>query len=230
MHPADAAEQPAAHRLPVLAGAGDASRTAAHRGRAPSGRARTRPLSSALPAPLWKKAGHGRRAISAPGPTGWRDWAPPAGCLPSGASTRHNWRISARKLSADSRPWMIRMRSKKTSGNGSASSSHSSAAFLSCRPGDHARRRGHGGDGALRPAECRQIGQRKAVAQQAVISQVGPEILDLAQDRAPRQLAQRGFIKSGEVADILRHGCENRPLKRLFKGWLLLTLDPKETL
>ena len=64
-------------------------------------------------------------------PQTWRGLAYTSKMRPSGASTRHSWRNSTRRLSADSSPCTIRMRSKKTSGKGSASSSHSSAAFLS---------------------------------------------------------------------------------------------------
>ncbi len=162
MHPANAAKQAAAHFLPIVAGAGDAFEGRRIKRARPAAGLEQRIASSGLPAPSWKKAGHGRRAISPPGPTGWRGWAPPAGASLPAPAPAIAGAAAARRLSDDSRPCTIRMRSKKTSGKGSASSSHSRAAFLSFRPGDHAQRRGHGGDGALDPAQGAQIGHAQS--------------------------------------------------------------------
>ena len=87
---------------------------------------------------------------------------------------------------------------------------------LSGGPGHHPEGRGHGGDGALGFAKFAQIGNREAIAQQPAAGQIGPELPQLAQNRPPRQLAQRSVIESGKVAHILRHE-QNRRRARLFK-------------
>jgi hypothetical protein len=77
---------------------------------------------------------------------------------------------------------------------------------LVVRPSDDALGRRHRRDGALGAGKGPQIGNGIAITQHPVVPQIGPKMMDLAGNGAVRQLAQRRFIKGGEIAHVLRHG------------------------
>jgi len=85
---------------------------------------------------------------------------------------------------------------------------------LVLRPTDDALARRHGSDGAIGAGESPQIRDGIAIAQHPVVPQIGPKMLDFAGNGAVRQLAQRRFIKSGEIAHVLGHGTRHYDVGR----------------